>query len=188
MTNASIHGASPKPCDRRSALPNGCRLKKVARQMSMRNLNDDEAKWYLAPFAEHRREIENAVVALRLGASTFAVCAMHFSSRSMPMNCRPSRNAALRLFHPVPASPSHLKPFAGPSPRQLIYVAMHNKSRIAAVAAFARGPNAGLIVLGGTLANVYRESDHHAGGPAPPACGLPRPLLGRRRRPVLLWG
>ncbi len=34
---------------------------------------------------------------------------------------------------------------------------MHNKSRIAAVAAFARGPNAGLIVLGGTLANVHRD-------------------------------
>jgi hypothetical protein len=40
-----------------------------------------------------------------------------------------------------------------------MYVAMHNKSRIAAVAAFAHRPKDGLIVLGeGPMANVHRHS------------------------------
>ena len=55
-----------------------------------------------------------------------------------------------------------------------------------AVTAFARSANGGLIVTSSGLANVHRESDHQAGGPAPPARGLLQPRVRYRRRPDLL--
>ena len=55
-----------------------------------------------------------------------------------------------------------------------------------AVAAFARAPNGGLIVTASAVGDRSSRSDHHAGGPAPTARGLLRPLLRRRRRPDLL--
>ncbi len=56
-----------------------------------------------------------------------------------------------------------------------------------AITAFARGSNGGLIVTRSALATASSRSDHHAGGPAPTARGLLRPLLRHRRRPDLLW-
>ena len=56
-----------------------------------------------------------------------------------------------------------------------------------AVHAFARGPNDGLIVLGGPLAPASPRVDHHACRTAPPARGLLRSLLRRYRRPGFLW-
>ena len=55
-----------------------------------------------------------------------------------------------------------------------------------AVADFAREPNGGLIVPPDTHYNPSR-ADHRAGGPAPPARGLRRPLLRHGRRPDVLW-
>ena len=55
-----------------------------------------------------------------------------------------------------------------------------------AITAFARGSNGGLIVTAGACANSSPRADHHAGGPAPAARGLPLPLLRRERRPDLL--
>ena len=56
-----------------------------------------------------------------------------------------------------------------------------------AVTAFARPSNGGLIVTGMRIAGGSSRTDRHAGGPAPSARGLPRPLLRHCRRPDLLW-
>ena len=55
-----------------------------------------------------------------------------------------------------------------------------------AIAAFARGPNGGLIVVASALAIGSSRADHRAGGAAPIARGLCLPRLRRSRRPDLL--
>ena len=55
-----------------------------------------------------------------------------------------------------------------------------------AVTAFARGLNGGLIVTASASAIGSSRTDRHAGGAAPIARGLPRPLLRPGRRPDLL--
>jgi putative tryptophan/tyrosine transport system substrate-binding protein len=56
-----------------------------------------------------------------------------------------------------------------------------------AVAAFARLPNGGLIVVGGWGRGGASRPDRYACDPAQAARGLQRPYLRRRRRPDLLW-
>ena len=55
-----------------------------------------------------------------------------------------------------------------------------------AVTAFARGSNGGLIVTAKRSGDRSSRTDRHAGGPAPSARGLPRPLLRHSRWPDLL--
>ena len=56
-----------------------------------------------------------------------------------------------------------------------------------AIAAFARGPNDGLIVLAGPTANAHRDLIAATSGSPPIARRLPLPLLRHRRWPDRLW-